>query len=576
MGLGALAGAAGVAGIASALTHFAKSSLEAADALGDAADRAGVAVESLSRLKFAAEQNDVDFSSLTFALKRWQVTLSQAASGSEQASASLRLLHLNAAQLKSLSLEDQLKKIADQFTRIRDPADQTRVAVELFGRSGEQLVPLLRQGGAAIDDLTKKADELGITLSESAAKGADLADKALKRLLATISAAGQKAAGNIALAIIGPQNDIDKASATIDKLIAQQEMLKESAKSAGADAPAWFKRLNADAMAKVNAQLEKARANLAGLQKQAEESKAPPLVIPDTSPITEAVISQHKNELQGLAKLLDEFNRNTRVSEDKFLQEYHDTLAQIDELTQAHVITQQEASKRIRDARLKYEQAVDIELIDVNKIEAQKVVVTKVFTEQQRAVDKFVATVQDGLENLARSGEITGRSILKYLLSSFEAQVLKDAIDGIGRYLRHSLGGSTSTGTSGAGSIIGSIIGSLFGSGSGGNGEISPVVITQKHAAGGGSMSGPRVVGEDGPELLFDSGRVMNRRQLQFAMAGAGGGANISLGDTNIVVQGNADANTIALLRAEQQQNNKKLLEQLNLKLKETYGRGIR
>lgn len=434
---------------------------------------------------------------------------------------------------------------------------------------------MLKQGGAAIDDLTKKADELGITLSESAAKGADLADKALKRLLATISAAGQKAAGNIALSIIGPQNEIDKATITINKLIEQQKMLQESAKSAGPNAPAWFKNLNASTMAKVNAELEKARGNLASLQKQAEESKPPPLIIPDTSPITEAVISQHKNELQGLAKLLDDFNQKTRVSEDKFLQEYHDTLAQIDELTKAHVIDQTEAAKRIGDARLKYEQAVDIELIDVNKIEAQKVVVTKVLTEQQRAVDKFVSTLQDGLENLARSGEITGRSILKYLLSAFEAQVLKDAIDGIGRYLRQTLGGSTSTGASKAGGLVGSIINGLFGSG-GGSGEISPVVITQKHAAGGGSMSGPRVVGEDGPELLFDSGRVMNRRQLQFAAAGAGGGTNISLGDTNIVVQGSADANTIALMRAEQQQNNKKLLEQMNIKMKETFGRGFR
>jgi len=40
-------------------------------------------------------------------------------------------------------------------------------------------------------------------------------------------------------------------------------------------------------------------------------------------------------------------------------------------------------------------------------------------------------------------------------------------------------------------------------------------------AAGGGTQSGPRIVGEDGPELVMDSSRVYNRRQMAFAGMGA-------------------------------------------------------
>lgn len=555
--IGTLVGAAGIAGLVSGLGAFAKRSFEAADAIGDAAERAGVAVESLSRLKYVAEQNDVEFGALTIAIKRWQVTLSQAASGSKDAGDALKLLHLNASQLKGLRLEDQLKIIADQFARIRDPADQTRVAVELFGRAGEQLVPLLNKGGAAISDLTAEADRLGITLDQNTVGAVDRADKALKRLLATIGGAGQRAAGNIALAIMGPQDEIDAASIKISKLIEQRKMLQESAKSAGADAPEWFKRINADAMAKVNQQLEDANRNLQTLKKTAAANGPAALEIPKVEgPISEVLIKQRKAELQGLAKLLDQFEQDTRLSEDKIYRDYLETVDKIQQLVDSGALDADKAIQRISDARLKFEKDTQIELIDINKIESQKVVVTKVLTEQQRAVDKFVDTLSTGLDNLAHSGELTGKSILKYLLSAFEAQALKDAITGLGNYLKKSLGGSTSSG--GGSSAIGSFLNAIFG-----------------HAAGGG-RGGMRWVGEDGPELDTGGGNIMNRRQLQFAM-GSGSGGDVSIGPTTIIVQGASDpAATAQYVEARIQSNNRKQLEQINRLLKDNYGRPLR
>lgn len=540
-----------------------------------ASARSGVAIDSLSKLKYVAEQSDVSFESLTIALKRWQVNLSQAASGQKQASDSLALLHLNAEQLKSLRLEDQLKVIADQFARIRDPADQTRVAVELFGRSGEELVPLLKKGGTAIEELTDKADKLGITLNENTVGAVDRADKALKSLLATISGAGQRAAGNIALAIMGPKDEVDAASATIDKLLEQRKMLEESAKSAGPNAPAWFQKINADAMAKVNAQLEAARRNLTALKQAASDNAAPALEIPkEQGPITDVIITQRKAELQGLAKLLDDFEVSTRTSEEKIYQDYKDTVAKIQEISAK--LGADETAKRLKDARIKYEDAVTIDPV---KISQSKVIVTQTLSEQQRAVNKFVDTLDTGLENLAQSGKITGNAILKYLLSAFEAQAIKDAIDGLGSYLKKSLGG-VGGGSGSAGSLVGALINGIFsGSGtklSGSSGVGALTGSTYGYAAGGGSMSGPRIVGEDGPELDLGGGSIMNRRQLAFAMAGAGGSTVNINGDNVINVNGNADAGTVQAMQAALQQNNKKLLEQMNIKLKQTYGRAPR
>lgn len=543
--------------IAGRLVEFGKRSFETAAALGDAAERAGVAVESLSRLRLVAEQSNVEFGSLTVAIKSWQLLLSRASSGQQDAADSLNLLRLNASQLKSLRLEDQLKVIADQFSRIRDPADQTRVAVELFGRAGEQLVPLLNKGGAAIADLSAEADRLGITLDQNTVSAVNRADNALKRFLATIGGAGQRAAGNIALAIMGPKDEIEAASIEIDKLLEQRKMLEESAKSAGPDAPAWFRRINSNAMAKVNQELERANQNLLALQKTAAANGPAPLEIPkEPEKISEVLITQRKAELQGLAKLLDQFEQDTKSSEDKIYQDYLDTTNKIKELQKAGIIDAAEAAKRISNAQIKFENDV---LIDPVKITQSKVIIQQTLTEQQRAVDKFVDTLSTGLENLARSGELTGRSILKYLLSAFEAQVLKDAIAGLGNYLKKSLGGTGSTGSSALGSFIGGIFGA-FG-----------------HAAGGGSMSGPRIVGEDGPELALGGGSILNRRQLAFAMGG-GGGAGVNYAPTTVVNINGSDnaAQTAQYVEARIQANNRKQLEQMDRLLKNNYGRGLR
>jgi len=553
--LGTMLGAVGLAGATTALVGFAKRSFEAADAIGDAAERAGVSVESLSRLKFVAEQNDVEFSALTQSIKRWQVLLSQAASGQKDASDSLALLGLKASQLKSLSLEDQLKMIADQFSRLRNPADQTRVAVELFTRSGEQMIPVLNKGGAAVGELIQKADELGLTLDRNTIGAVDRADKALKALLATISSAGQRAAGNIALAIMGPQDEIDAASIKINKLIEQRKMLEESAKSAGPDAPDWFKRINADAMAKVNQQLVEANRNLQTLQKTAAAKAPTPLEIPkEPEKISDVLITQRKAELQGLAKLLDQFEQDTKLTEDKIYQDYLETTNKIKELQKSGIIDAEEAAKRTSNARIKFESDV---LIDPVKITQSKVIIQQTLTEQQRAVDKFVDTLSTGLENLARSGELTGKSILKYLLSAFEAQVLKDAIDGLGGYLKKALGGTGGASSSGVGAFLSGIFGA-FG-----------------HAAGGGRMSGPRIVGEDGPELDMGGGNILNRRQLAFAGAGGGG---VTLNTSNVWnIDGSASPTATAqYVESRMQSNNRKLLEQVNRLMRDNYGRSLR
>lgn len=54
---------------------------------------------------------------------------------------------------------------ADKFRAMPDGPEKTAIALELFGRSGKDMIKVLNLGSQGIKDLEKKADELGLTLN---------------------------------------------------------------------------------------------------------------------------------------------------------------------------------------------------------------------------------------------------------------------------------------------------------------------------------------------------------------------------------------------------------------------------
>lgn len=59
-----------------------------------------------------------------------------------------------------------LFEVADKFKGMPDGVDKTTIAMDLFGRSGKDMIKTLNLGSEGIEALEKKADELGLTLNE--------------------------------------------------------------------------------------------------------------------------------------------------------------------------------------------------------------------------------------------------------------------------------------------------------------------------------------------------------------------------------------------------------------------------
>ena len=185
--------AMGIAMLAEHLVEAAKSAAEFGDRIEHAAQQTEMSTESLQGLGFAAKMSDVDFQSLSVGLEHLSRAMLQTQQGSLQSASAFRSVGLSAQQLQGMSMDEVLAKVADRFHATRDGATKTALAMQLFGRSGAELIPLLDRGSEGIDALKAKAKQLGIVMSEeSVRQSAAFADK-----LKEISAEGQAVTRNL-------------------------------------------------------------------------------------------------------------------------------------------------------------------------------------------------------------------------------------------------------------------------------------------------------------------------------------------------------------------------------------------
>lgn len=154
------------------------------DRLGDTAPKIGLTTQSLAELGFAAKLSGTDAATLEGAIGKLSTRMADAAGGSKEAAAVFSALGIKVKDATgSLKSGDVvLGEIADKFSTFTDGPERAALAVEIFGKSGRELIPLLTQGSKGIDGLRSEfralaGDDLG-----AAAQAAGLFNDSLDRL----------------------------------------------------------------------------------------------------------------------------------------------------------------------------------------------------------------------------------------------------------------------------------------------------------------------------------------------------------------------------------------------------------
>jgi hypothetical protein len=151
-------GLAAVAAFGAGATSAARGLLDLEDRverLGNTADKLGVSFEFIQTLEEAGNRSGVSIESVSSAFGRLQKTLAGADEESKAATEALGRLGISFANLENLSPEEQIRLIGEQLQGIDDPAKRTAAAMQIFGKSGADLLPFFANLGPAADDIER-------------------------------------------------------------------------------------------------------------------------------------------------------------------------------------------------------------------------------------------------------------------------------------------------------------------------------------------------------------------------------------------------------------------------------------
>jgi len=168
-----------IVGAAASAIGATKQAIDFADAIGKAADVAGVGTETLQELRFAFDKFGVSAQMTDEGLRRFTRRLGEfRKSGGGPAKTALQELGLSARVMNGdlQGTEKPLDAVIDLLSQIEDQAQRSALAAQLFGDdAGPKLALALGQGLEVIDELRLRARDLGIVLSDDVIRQAEQA-----------------------------------------------------------------------------------------------------------------------------------------------------------------------------------------------------------------------------------------------------------------------------------------------------------------------------------------------------------------------------------------------------------------
>ena len=161
-------GAIGVGLSVAAFSGWIRSAIDAADETNKMAQKIGVAVKDVAGLQLAFRQAGIEGGALQTSMSKLSVAI---ANGND----ALVAMNINTRNADGTlkSTRQVLGEVADKFASYEDGASKTALAVQLFGKAGAELIPLLNAGADSLDQFDEMARKLGLTLTDETAARAE-------------------------------------------------------------------------------------------------------------------------------------------------------------------------------------------------------------------------------------------------------------------------------------------------------------------------------------------------------------------------------------------------------------------
>lgn len=163
----------------------------------------GLDTNTIQEMQYAAELIDVSFDTIRGSLTKLKNNMQDSANGSEKLQAAFRKLGVSVTDSSGnlRDAQDVFYECIDALGQIQNVTERDALAMDIFGRSAEELNPLILKGSEAMREYAKEAEDVGYVLNTDDLEALGAVDDAYQRLQATQEAVGNQMAVELAPAV---------------------------------------------------------------------------------------------------------------------------------------------------------------------------------------------------------------------------------------------------------------------------------------------------------------------------------------------------------------------------------------
>lgn len=200
--------------LASGLKELAMGAVKLSDDLATQAQVTGLSTDALQEYNYMAELVDVSVDTITGSMTKLTRNMSSAQSGTGAAAEAFNKLHVRVTNLDGSlrSNQDVFNDVIDALGNVANETERDAIAMEVFGKSAQELNPLISAGSAQIRAYAREAHDMGYVMSEDVINKNLKASDAYERMKNSITAAKNYVGSQFAPVI-------EKAAGIVQKLV---------------------------------------------------------------------------------------------------------------------------------------------------------------------------------------------------------------------------------------------------------------------------------------------------------------------------------------------------------------------
>lgn len=176
-----------VAGVGAGFAVMTKQVLNTADEIQKMGIRTGASTEFLSEIAHAANLSGSSLQEVGGSITRLNRAVAEAQDGTKQYAEAFEQLGLDVEAFGNLNPDAQFTAFAEAIRKVEDPAGKTQIVMDVLGRSGANLIPLLEGGAAGLEAMRQQSRELNLTIGQDQANAAARANDAMTKMQGAVT-----------------------------------------------------------------------------------------------------------------------------------------------------------------------------------------------------------------------------------------------------------------------------------------------------------------------------------------------------------------------------------------------------